>query len=159
MSRCRKDSLRPLTADERQALEHIARSGHERADVVARTKEVLAVAAGSAYGEAAIAAGRRSSQAVSMLVTRFNQEGLAAVQPRGGGGRKPSDDAVARERILTEARRTPDPQRDGTATWSLMTLRRALREAPEAVVACEHLYDWPGIARGGLSLVSCAQLV
>lgn len=133
MSRCRKDSLRPPTADERQGLEHIARSRSERADVVARAKEVLAVASGSSYGEAALAAGRRSYQSVSQLVTRFNQEGMAALEPRGGGGRKPSYDTVARERILAEARRTPEPGRDGTATWSLMTLRTALRQAPEGL--------------------------
>lgn len=28
-------------------------------------------------------------------------------------------------------RRPPDPERDGTATWSLMLLRRALRQAPD----------------------------
>jgi transposase len=129
MSRCRKDSLRPLTADEKQVLEHIVRWGSERADVVARAKEVLAVASGRLYGEAAVAAGRRSYQSVSQLVTRFNREGLAALAPRGGGGRKPSYDAQDRERILAEARRSPEPERDGTATWSLMTLRSALRDA------------------------------
>ena len=34
-----------------------------------------------------------------------------------------------RERILREARRTPDRELDGTATWSLTTLQRALRQA------------------------------
>ena len=36
MSRCPKESLRPLTQHERQALQRIVRSGSERADVVAR---------------------------------------------------------------------------------------------------------------------------
>ena len=34
-----------------------------------------------------------------------------------------------RERILAEARRAPDRERDGTAVWSLRTLRRALRQS------------------------------
>jgi hypothetical protein len=38
-----------------------------------------------------------------------------------------------RNRILAEARRTPDRERDGTATWSLMTLRRALRTASDGL--------------------------
>ena len=38
------------------------------------------------YVEAARAAGRRSGKAVSQLVSRFNQEGLVAVEPRHGGG-------------------------------------------------------------------------
>ena len=47
MSRCPKESLRPLTEHERQALQRIVRSGSERADVVARAREVLAVTLGA----------------------------------------------------------------------------------------------------------------
>jgi len=65
--------------------------------------------------------------AVAALVTRFNVEGLAAVVPRHGGGRLPGHTALERERILVEARRIPDRERDGTAVWSLTTLQRALR--------------------------------
>lgn len=133
MSRCQKDKLRPLTEQERQALEHIARSGSEQADVVARAQEVLAVSCGCPYRKAAAAAGRRSRDAVRYLVRRFNRDGLAALEPHRSGGRKPSYDTAACERILTEARRTPDRQQDGTATWSLMTLRRALRQAPDGL--------------------------
>lgn len=133
MSRCRKNRLRPLTEQERQALEHTARSGSEQADVVARAKEILAVSCNCTYREAATAAGRRSRNAVRDLVERFNRDGLAALEPHRCGGRKPSYGASAHERILTEARRAPDRQRDGTATWSLMTLRRALRHAPDGL--------------------------
>jgi len=38
-----------------------------------------------------------------------------------------------RDRILKEARRTRDSERDGTATWSLTTLQRALRKAPDGL--------------------------
>lgn len=60
--------------------------------------------------------GRRSDEAVSKLVAHFNQDGLAALEPHGKGGPKPTYGAAARERILAEARRTPDPQQDGTAS-------------------------------------------
>jgi len=36
-------------------------------------------------------------------------------------------------RILREFERDPDPQRDGTTTWSLTTLQRALREAEDGL--------------------------
>lgn len=133
MSRCPKESLRPLTQHERQALERIARSGSERADVVARAREVQAVALGASYRDAAAGAGRRSAQAVANLVARFNRDGLAALEPHGRGGPKPRYDAQARQRIVAEARRTPTPEQDGTASWSLMTLRRALRRAPDGL--------------------------
>lgn len=133
MSRCRKDPLRALTEQEQQALAQLARSGSERADVVTRARQVLLVASGRSYSQAAVATGRRSYQSVSKLVTRFNRDGLAALESHGGGGPKPTYDATARERILAEARRTPNPEQDGTASWSLMALRRTLREAPDGL--------------------------
>lgn len=133
MSRIRKNPLRPLTDQERQLLEQLVHARSERADVVTWARELLAVASGQSYVQAAAMDGRRSDEAVSQLVARFNRDGLAALEPHGKGGPKPTYDAVARERILAEARRTPDPQRDGTATWSLVTLRNALRRASDGL--------------------------
>jgi len=39
------------------------------------------------------------------------------------------------ERILREFHRTPDREQDGTATWSLTTLQRVLRAAPDGLPA------------------------
>ena len=75
----------------------------------------------------------RSGVAVSHLVARFNAEGLAALDPRHGGGQPRRYDHEAAERILREARRQPTPEADGTATWSLTTLRKALRAAPDGL--------------------------
>lgn len=126
-----KEPLRPVTVAERRTLEQIARAGSERADRVARATALLAVADGQRFTEAARTVGRRSGDAVAKLVARFNREGVAAVDPRHGGGPPLVYDAGARERILREFRRVPDRERDGTATWSLTTLQRALRRAPD----------------------------
>lgn len=133
MARPQKEPLRPLTAAERAGLEALARAGSERADRVSRAKVLLAVAGGAPFAEAARVVGRRSGVAVANLVRRFNAEGLAAVTPGHGGGPPVVYDAALRERILREFRRTPDRQRDGTATWSLTTLQRALRRAPDGL--------------------------
>jgi transposase len=125
--------LRAVTAAERAELERVARMGSERADRVARARALLAVVDGSRFTEAARVAGRRSGDAVGRLVGRFNREGLAAVAPRYGGGPPPRYGTDERERILRELRRAPDRERDGTATWSLTTLRRALRRAPDGL--------------------------
>jgi hypothetical protein len=135
MARVQKASLRALTADERAALEAVARAGSERADRVARAKALLAVAAGSCFAAAARAVGRRSGDAVAQLVARFNTEGLAALAPGHGGGPHRRYGAAEQERILCEFRRTPERRRDGTATWSLTTLQRALRQAPDGLPA------------------------
>jgi transposase len=133
MTRRQTDPLRPLTPDEQHWLDRISRSQSDPASHVARAKMLLAVAAGATYTAAARAAGRRSNDAVAALVARFNREGLQAVVPRHGGGRSPTYTAVERTRIVAEARRMPDRDADGTATWSLTTLRHALRNASDGL--------------------------
>jgi hypothetical protein len=133
MTRRQKDPLRPLAPEEQTALERLSRSQTEPASHVARAKALLAVAAGESYSAAAQTAGRRSGDAVAHLVTRFNQQGLAAIVPGHGGGPPPTYPVAERNRILAEVRRMPDRERDGTATWSLMTLRHALRTAPNGL--------------------------
>jgi hypothetical protein len=133
MAQPQKHPLRPLTAAERADLERVARSQADRADRVARAKQLLAVADGARFTAAARQAGRRSGDAVALLVQRFNALGLAALDARHGGGPPVQHGAAARERILAEFRRAPDRQRDGTATWSLTTLQRALRRAPDGL--------------------------
>jgi transposase len=150
MSRRRKEPLRALTQAERAGLERIARAGSEQAEVVARAKEVLAVADGLGYQAAAVRAGRRSRDAVSELVSRFNREGLTALEPHRGGGRRPTYDAAARERILALARRAPDPVRDGTASWSLTSLQRALRRDSPAFARISTATIWQALHAGGL---------
>src|SRR5215212_3480737 len=133
MTRRQKDPLRPLTSEERGWLVRISRSHAEPAAHVARAKALLSVAEGKSYTAAAKAAGRRSGDAVSKLVSRFNREGLAALEPGHGGGRRTIYTAPERERILAEVRRKPDREEDATASWSLSTLRRALRKAPDGL--------------------------
>lgn len=151
MSRRLADPLRPLTAEERTVLRRISRSSREPAAQVARATALLAVAAGQSYTEAAHAAGRRSGDAVAHLVARFNRESVAAVEPRSGGGRRVTYTAAERERILTEARRPPDRATDGTATWSLTTLQRALRAAPDGLPTVSTFVIWQALHAGGLS--------
>jgi transposase len=116
-----------LTAEEVRALQGLAKATSERVDVVRRAQAILAVHAGHPYTRAAHAAGLKSGDSVSQLVERFNQQGLATLLIAAGRGRKAQYTAAQRERILQELQREPDRQADGTATWSLLTLERALR--------------------------------
>jgi len=133
MTRRRKDPLRTLTVGERRELARLGRSATAPAAQAARASALLAVAGGSDYQQAARAAGRRSGDAVARLVARFNREGLAALEPRHGGGQKPRYGQPQRERILREAERKPTPEADGAASWSLSLLRKALRAAPDGL--------------------------
>lgn len=149
MTRRQKDPLRPLTEEERNLLVRISRSHAEPASHVARAKALLTVAEGKSYTEAAKAAGRRSGDAVSQLVSRFNREGLVALEPGHGGGRRPTYAAPERERILEEVRRKPDREEDGTASWSLSTLRRALRKAADGLPEVSTYTIWKVLKESG----------
>jgi len=151
MTRRKKDPLRPLTDEERILLKQISRAQSELASHVARAKALLAVAEGKSYTDSAKAAGRRSGDAVSQLVSRFNQEGIAALEPRHGGGPQTIYGVAERERILAQARRQPDPEQDGTATWSLSTLQHALRQAPDGLPDVSTYTIWVVLQEAGWS--------
>ena len=133
MAHPQKEPLRSLTQDERALLEQTARARSERADRVARAKLLLSVAEGASFTEAGRRAGFRSTYGVALFVRRFNREGLAAVAGRHGGGPTITYGSAEEARILAEFHRSPDRQRDGTATWSLKTLQQALRTAPDGL--------------------------
>ena len=149
MSRRPKDPLRPLTAAEDTQLQRLSRSQVAPASQVARAKAVLAVAAGETYTAAARQAGRVSGDAVSHLVARFNCEGVAAVVPQQGGGPQVQYTARERELILAQARRPPDRDGDGTATWSLSTLQRTLRQ--QQLPGVSRTTIWCVLREAGLS--------
>jgi transposase len=151
MSRRRKEKLRPMTAEEQVVLRQIARAQNEPASQVARAKILLAVAAGQTYQAAAETAGRKSNDAVSQLVHRFNQEGLAALVVRHGGGPDVKYGLAERARILAEVRRQPDRTQDGTATWSVSLLQKALRQAPDGLPAVSTYTIWCVLREAGLS--------
>jgi transposase len=151
MPRQQKEPLRPLTEVEQARLARIRRSMSESAVQVAHAKALLAVAAGQRFTDAARAAGRRSGDAVAQLVVRFNRVGLAALQPGHGGGPATTYGARAQERILAEVRRTPDREMDGTATWSLSTLQRALRRAPDGLPCVSTYTIWCVLHEAGLT--------
>ncbi len=119
--------LRSFSEAEREQLQRIVKATSERVDVMRRTKAVLAVYTGSTFTEAGQQGGM-SRQAVSQLVRRFNERGLATLLLAAGRGRKATYTPLDRERILQEVQRQPDRDQDQTATWSLSTLQRALRK-------------------------------
>jgi transposase len=146
-----KDPLRPLSTSERRALEQLARSHSAPALSVARARALLAVSQGSSYTEAAQLVGRAVGDSIAQWVTLFNQVGLGAVE-RQPGGRPPTQyGAEERERILAEFRRPPDRERDGTATWSLNTLQRALRRAPDGLPKVSTYTIWAVLHDAGVT--------
>ena len=133
-----KSPLRQLSDEECAYLERVSRASSASAEAVRRAKLLLAVARGAGYSQAARSVGRRSGDAVAHLVARFNAEGLEALMPRHGGGPALVYGEAERARIVAELKRTPDRETDGTASWSLNTLQRALRRAEDGFPTISH---------------------
>jgi transposase len=127
MPRAALNPLRDLTEAEREHLGAVVRASSERADVRQRAIAVLAVAQGQSYTAAARQAGFASGEAVSRLVQRVNQRGLAALEIASGRGRKPIYSAAERQQILDTLQQVPERTTDQSATWSLTLLQRRLR--------------------------------
>ncbi len=151
MSRHRKDPLRPLTPDERIALTRLSRSPSAPAAQVERARVLLAIADGASYTAAAHQVGRQHTETLSAWVSRFNRDGLAAVRPGHGGGARTRYGADAQQRILAEWARTPQREPDGTATWSLSLLQKALRKAPDGLPQVSTYTIWRTLHEAGLS--------
>jgi transposase len=133
MGRHPNDLLRPLTNEEQRDLESISRAKSAPAEAVIRARLLLSVASGMTRTQAAQSVGRKSNDAVTNLVKRFNEEGLEALIPRHGGGWQPRYGETEKTRILHEFQRQPNLETDGTATGSLTTLQRALRNAEDGL--------------------------
>jgi len=133
LTRRRKGTLRPLSDSECEILLRLSRSHSEPASDVARAKGLLAVAGGKTYTQAAGIAGRKTGDTVARWVSAFNLQGLAGLERKHGGGPDRKYGPAERDRILAEVRRQPTPEQDGTATWSLQLLCRALRRAPDGL--------------------------
>jgi transposase len=151
MSRPQKDPLRPLRDEERTELTGLSRSRSAPAAQVIRARTLLAVAAGRSYTEAALLAGRHTGDTIRDWVSRFNREGMAAVIPRHGGGPPIRYGQEQQKRILAELQRAPDRERDGTATWSLTTLQKALRRTPDGLPTISTYTIWTTLQQAGVS--------
>ncbi len=94
---------------------------------------------------------RRSGDAVSQLVARVNEYGLAALENKHGGGAQIIYGEAERKRILAELERQPDREKDGTATWSISSLQKALRAAPDGLAQVSGFTIWKVLQESGKS--------
>lgn len=130
MGRHSRDPLRVLTQEEMAILTHVARSRSESVEGVGRAKSLLAVAQTGNFAAGARASGRKSDYGVGKLVARFNRDGLKALETKRRSTYGTTYTAEQRAQVLEEFRRAPDRETDGTGTWSLTTLQRAVRKRP-----------------------------
>lgn len=136
MGRPVKEGLRSLNKPEEQELQRVVKATSERVDSVRRAKALLAVAAGKSRTKTSQEAGL-SREGVTQVVKGFNQRGLDILSIATGRGRKLTYTSQQQARIVAELQREPNRKADQTATWSLMTLRAALRKTDLPEIAAE----------------------
>lgn len=151
MGRKPKVLLRALTSEEQALLEKLSRARSSPSAQVKRASILLAVAQGKSFTAAAQQAGRRDIESVSNLVKRFNQEGIAAIEPRHGGGPKPKYGPKERQLILEQAKEEPIVERDGMASWSLSSLEKRLRSDSEELSEIGKTTIWGILKENGFS--------
>lgn len=149
MSRKQKDPLRALTPDEQAVLREVSQARSLPWSQVARAKALLAVAEGHSYTQAAQAVGLKVGDTVAKWVFRFNVEGVEALEPKHGGGPEAQYGLAERQRILREFARPPDRLSDGTAIWSVETLKRALRQAQDGLPNVSAYTIWRVLREAG----------
>lgn len=149
MSRKQKVPLRPFTPDEQTFLREVSHARSLPWSHVARAKALLAVAEGCSYTQAAQAVGLKVGDTVAKWVARFNVEGIEALEPKHGGGAQAQYGLTQRQRILREFARPPERLRDGTATWSVETLKHALRQAEDGLPNVSTYTIWRVLREAG----------
>ena len=107
----------------RVAARGISRRDHQRAAIV------LGVINGTSLAAAGRSVGCCENTA-ALWCRRFEAHGLAGLVDRPKSGAPVWYGPTDRQRVLEIGRTPPDPQRDGTATWSLELLTRRLRREP-----------------------------
>ncbi|HYL43653.1 MAG TPA: helix-turn-helix domain-containing protein [Ktedonobacteraceae bacterium] len=136
MGRPVKEGLRLFSKPEEQELQRVVKAPSERAASVRRAKALLAVAVGKSRTVAGQEAGL-SREAVTQVMKGFNQRGLDILSIAPGRGCKPTYTSEQYTRIVAEGQCDSDRKADQTATWSLMTLRSALRKTDLLTIAAE----------------------
>ncbi len=129
MGRRQKRPLRPLTESEIQQLTEITNSKVERVERIRRARAILAVANGQSFTGAAKAARMRSNSGIAAIVQRFHDRGMGSLDTVPGAGRRPVYGEKQRRAILVEI----EKEMERTPSWSLSTLEKALKRAPDNV--------------------------
>src|SRR5512135_3204243 len=119
--------LRELSAEERQALEHLASSRTAQARLVERARILLAVADGRRPSQLAKQSGV-SRPTVYTWIHRFNDQGLSGLDDRPRSGRPHTYTAEQRAEVIATALTDPKRLALPFGCWTLDRLQASLNE-------------------------------
>jgi len=126
--------VRRLTDEEGHRLQQIIRRGRHQSVKIRRATMILASAAGTpARAVARLTAAHENT--VREVIHRFNDEGLAALEPRWGDGRPRRISAADEAHIIKTAETRPTKLGHAYTHWSIRKLAEHLRDDPVHPVA------------------------
>jgi transposase len=130
----KKLEFRPITNEERIALEQLKRSQTAEARLVERAKMVLWAQEGQRAVDIAAKLDRTAATVYTRL-KRFDTEGLAGLEDKPKSGRKPTYSETERGQVIALAR--TDPQKLGLpfGNWTLDRLVAYLRENDQVSIS------------------------
>ncbi len=134
MSRRRVHVLREISEDEMRELQRIKKSSNAPAEWVRRATIILLVEYGMDYQSIAYKAGLQSGDRVSVLIKRFNEEGLEALIPQRGGSPKRTYSETERARILQEVERLSGIASIEGPPWSISILQKRLHQTHDGIL-------------------------
>jgi len=123
----KKLEIRPLTNEERTALEQLKRSQTAEARLVERAKMILMFHDGMKPVDIAAKLDRTAMTVYSRL-KRFDREGLAGLKDEHKSGRKPTYTETERGQMMALARTDPEKHGLPFGHWTLDRMVAYLRE-------------------------------
>ena len=136
--------LRTLTNEEAREIRQLAASRTEPFRMVQRTRLIAAMMDDpSLYAsKAGKQVGFRSLYAGVIWVRRFNEEGLAGLQDRKRGGRKPTHSQAVRSALISLALQKPNTLGYPFKLWTLERLQNAFKERQGVHLSDSTIWTW-----------------
>ena len=115
-----------ITRRDKTSVELRAAAGRAKNGRAARRMLAIALAPDGVGRKSAAQSCGMDRQTLRDWVHRYNGEGLAGLENRGGGGRKPQLTPAQKAEFAGWVEAGPDPEKDGVVRWRCADLRRRI---------------------------------
>ena len=115
-----------ITRRDKTSVELRAAAGRAKNGRAARRMLAIALVLDGVNRKSAAQSCGMDRQTLRDWVHRYNGEGLAGLENRGGGGRKPQLTPAQKAEFAGWVEAGPDPEKDGVVRWRCADLRRRI---------------------------------
>lgn len=136
--------LRAVTAEEKEAIEHLAKSRTAAIRLVQHARIIQLMLADPTLNasEAGLRAGFKSNAVGAIWVKRFNEAGLAGLDDEARPGRPAQHDQAVRGKLISLALQKPRSLGYPFELWTLVRLQTALKEREGIHLSDSTIWTW-----------------